>query len=57
MKGKKMEQMKIIQSMLDKAKKHNLEMECIVTMINSLIGVTDEELENACNDALNEWDI
>ena len=43
--------------MLDKAKKHNLEMECIVTMINSLIGVTDEELENACNDALNEWDI
>jgi hypothetical protein len=52
-----MEQMQIIQNMLDAAKKHNLEMECIISMINDLIGVTDEELKQACANALNEWDI
>ena len=52
-----MEQMEIIQNMLDQAKKHNLEMECIVSLINGLIGVTDKELEQACENALGEWDI
>jgi len=52
-----MEQMVIIQNMLDQAKKHSLEMECIVSMINHLIGVTDKELEQACESALGEWDI
>ena len=52
-----MEQMQIIQNMLNTAKKHNLEMECLVSMINDLIGVTDGELIQACNNALAEWDI
>lgn len=52
-----MEQMEIIQKMLDVAKEHNLEMECITSMINHLVGVTNEELEEACEVALSEWDL
>ena len=52
-----MEEMAIIQDMLDRAKPHNLEMECIVTLIRSLVGVTNEELEQACESALSDWDI
>lgn len=54
-----MEQMTILQTMLDKAKEHNLEMECLVSLINE---ITDEsfslrQLTNACEHALCEWDI
>ena len=52
-----MEQAEIIQNMLDEAKDHNLEMECIISMINNLIVITDDELKLACEDALNDWDI
>ena len=52
-----MEQMAILQNMLDRAKPHNLEMECLVSLINGLVGVTDKELEDACEQALCGWDI
>ena len=52
-----MEQAIILQAMLDKAKEHNLEMECLISLINDLIGVTDEELQQACENALCSWDI
>ena len=52
-----MEQMAILQEMLDKAKEHNLEMECLLSLINGLVGLTDDELQQACSVALAEWDI
>ena len=52
-----MEQMVIIQNMLDQAKKYNLEMECIISMISHIANVSDEELSQACENALGEWDI
>ena len=53
-----MEQMAILDGMLKEAKKHNLEMECLISMLNLLLdSVTDDELQTACNGALYEWDI
>jgi len=53
-----MEQFEIIQQLLDAAKPHNLEMECIVAMVNSLKPfITEEELKRACDDAFNSWDL
>ena len=54
-----MEQLIILQTMLDKAKEHNLEMECLVALITE---ITDKSfslrhLSNACEVALCEWDI
>ena len=58
-KGNVMEQMEIIQEMLDKAKEHNLGMECLVSLINNVTPsfFTDEDLSNACENALLDWDI
>jgi len=54
-----MEQMIILQTMLDKAKEHNLEMECIISLINEITGnsFSLRQLSNACDVALSEWDL
>jgi len=52
-----MNQLMILQAMLDKAKVHNLEMECLISLITGLTDVTDEVLEQACEMALCAWDI
>jgi hypothetical protein len=54
-----MEQMIILQTMLDKAKKYNLEMECLVSLINEITdkSLSLQQLSNACEHALCEWDI
>ena len=51
--------MQIIQEMLDQAKKHNLEMECLITMVRAIAynKLTDNRLDMACQRALVEWDI
>lgn len=54
-----MEQMIILQTMLDKAKVHNLEMECLVLLINKITDnkLSLRELSDNCEQALCEWDI
>ena len=53
-----MEEMEIINNMLEQAKEHNLEMECLFSMVNLLVGGVDTEaLQQACTGALFEWDI
>ena len=52
-----MEDMAILQDMIDRAKPHNLEMECLLSLINNLVGVTSKELEDEYEQALCEWDI
>lgn len=54
-----MEQMEIIQNMLNKAKEHNLEMECLVSLINGVTPAffTDKDLQESCENALLDWDI
>ncbi len=56
-----MEQMIILQTMLDRANygKHNLGMECLVSVINKVTDnkLTLVELADACEHALCEWDI
>ena len=54
----RMEEMEIINNMLEQAKEHNLEMECLFSMVNLLVGGVDiEALQQACTGALYEWDI
>lgn len=53
-----MEQFEIIQQLLDAAKPHNLEMECIASMVNNLVPfITDDQLKDACNQAFYDWDL
>jgi len=54
-----MEQAEIIQAMLDDAKKHSLEMECLISLINNVTDgkLSDEDLSQACQEALLDWDI
>jgi hypothetical protein len=49
-----MEQLIILQNMLDRAKKYNLEMECLVSLINN---IADDKLDLAqeCEHTLCEW--
>ncbi len=45
--------------MLDKAKVHGLELECVVALVNEMAvkGFTLRDLSDACEHALCEWDI
>tara|TARA_R110000850_G_C9586085_1_gene426853 strand:+ start:301 stop:471 length:171 start_codon:yes stop_codon:yes gene_type:complete len=56
-----MEQMIIIQAMLDNAKTehYDLSMECLVSMINDITDnkLTLNQLSNACDAALTDWDL
>ena len=54
-----MEQAIIIQTMLDKAKAHNMEMECLLSLVNEITdkSFTLRDLSNACEHALCEWEI
>ncbi len=54
-----MEQAEIIQGMLNSAKHHDLEMECIISLINNLTDgkLSDDDLSLACEEALLDWDI
>jgi len=56
-----MEQMIILQTMLDNAKNRtiDLQMECLVSLINEITddSFTLRNLSDACEVALNEWDI
>ena len=54
-----MEWMEILQKMLNDAKEHNLEMECLATLIVRISDddYTSEDLERDCSIALGDWDI
>lgn len=53
-----MEEFEVIQQLLDKAKPHKLEMECLVTMVSFLVPhLTIEQLQAACDEAFCQWDL
>ena len=54
-----MEQAEILQAMLDDAKVHSLEIECLLSLVNNITNgkLTDEDLSQACEEALLDWDI
>jgi len=53
-----MKQFEIIQELLEQARPHNLELECIVTMINFLVPfATEDDLKKACDEAFCQWDL
>ena len=45
-----------LQSMMDAAGKHSLQMECLMSLINN-IADDDLDLEQECAKALSEWDV
>lgn len=53
-----MEHIEIIQKLLDSAKPHNLELECLVTMVDFLAPFANEDdLKKACDEAFCQWDL
>ncbi len=54
-----MEQSEIINDLLCRAKEHNLEIECLLSLISNITEpfFTDEDLSQACEEALLSWDI
>jgi hypothetical protein len=53
-----MKRFAVIQKMLNEAKKHNLEMECLVTMIACLVpNLTVNQLQKACDESILQWDL
>ena len=50
----------VLQSMMDKADKHNLKLECLITLINNISGDISGQpldLEQECSNDLVEWDV
>ncbi len=57
----KLEELSAISKMLNTAKEHNLEVECVWSALNDIAtidrDITEEDIVQACANALNEWDI
>ena len=50
-----------IANMLKHSKVHGLEIECVWSLVHEIAGMarttTSEDIVQACNNALNEWDL
>lgn len=52
-----MDKFVILQAMLDKAGDYDLKMEVLVSLINDISNLSGDQLQDACERALIEWDI